>query len=51
MSKYETPMIDWYWRRVDGLLVEEYPVASRGANQGPRRLDGLIIRDALEERV
>ena len=51
MSKHETPMIEWYWERVGGLLVEEYPVVLRGSSHGWRRLDGLIIRDAPQERV
>ena len=51
MSKHETPMTEWYWKRVGGLLIEEYPVISRGANQGERRLDGVIIRDAPEGRI
>ena len=51
MSKHETPMTRWYWRRVGGLLIEEYPVVLPGANHGVRRLDGLIIRDAPEGRV
>ena len=51
MSKHETPMIEWYWERVGGLLVEEYPVVLRGSSHGLRRLDGLIIRDAPKERV
>ena len=51
MSKHETPMVEWYWERVGGLLVEEYPVVPRGSSHGLRRLDGLIIRDAPKERV
>jgi hypothetical protein len=51
MSKHETPMTEWYWRRVGGLLIEEYPVVLPGANHGVRRLDGLIIRDAPKGRV
>jgi hypothetical protein len=56
MSKHESPMTEWYWKRVGGLLIEEYPVVSQGTNHGVRRLDGLIIRDesvgrAFGERV
>jgi len=51
MSKHETPMVEWYWERVGGLLVEEYPVVPRASSHGLRRLDGLIIRDAPRERV
>ena len=51
MSKHETPMIEWYWERVGGLLIEEYPIVLPGPGHGGRRLDGLIIRDAPRERV
>lgn len=51
MSKHETPMIEWFWERVGGLLIEEYPIVLPGPSHGGRRLDGLIIRDAPRERV
>lgn len=51
MSKHETPMIEWYWERVGGLLIEEYPIVLPGPSHGGRRLDGLVIRDAPRERV
>lgn len=43
MSKYETPLTRWYWKKVGGLLIEEYPVVKASAGQGKRFLDGLII--------
>ena len=51
MSKHETPMIEWYWERVGGLLVEEYPVVPRRSSHGLRRSDGLIIRNVPQEPV
>lgn len=44
MSKLETPLTRWYWRRVGGLLIEEYPLIERGPEHGARLLDGLIIQ-------
>src|SRR5262249_32398858 len=43
MSKHETPMIREYWRRVGGMLLEEYPAVARSASCGPRRLDAIIL--------
>lgn len=43
MSKYETPLTRWYWEKVGGLLIEEYPVVKASALQGKRFLDGLIV--------
>ena len=44
-------MIEWYWERVGGLLIEEYPIVLPGPSHGGRRLDGLVIRDVPRERV
>ena len=43
MSRHETPMTRWYWNQVGGLLIEEYMVVSRGAQQTRRLVDGLIV--------
>ena len=43
MSKHETPMIHRYWRDVGGTLIEEFPAIAGAAEQGPRRLDAIII--------
>ena len=51
MSKLETPMTEWYWKRIGGLLIEEYSVVPYGSSHGRRLLDGLIIRDAPDGRA
>lgn len=43
MSLKETPMTQWYWNTVGGILIEEYSVVPRGSHQGGRWVDGLII--------
>ena len=43
MSKNETPITRWYWNKVGGLLIEEFPVLGSTSGQGKRHLDGLII--------
>ena len=47
MSKHETPMTEWYWRKVlkQGTLIKEYVAVERtedGSN-GSRFMDGLVI--------
>lgn len=44
MSLHETPMLRRYWKRVGGILIEEYPVVRGGADRGPRYIDGIIVR-------
>ena len=49
MSKHETPMTEWYWRKVlkQGTLIKEYVAVERtedGSN-GSRFMDGLVIVD------
>jgi hypothetical protein len=43
MSKHETPMTRWYWDKIGGLLIEEFPVVASKPGIGKRHLDGLII--------
>lgn len=43
MSKLEAPITRWYWEKVGGLLIEEFPVVKASSSQGPRYLDGLIV--------
>ena len=43
MSKYETPMTEWFWDQVGGLLVEEFEAVRRNANQGQRLIDAVIV--------
>jgi hypothetical protein len=44
MSLHETPMTRWYWRKVGGTLVEEFPAVPPGKGRGQRLIDGIIIR-------
>jgi hypothetical protein len=44
LSKLETPITRWYWEKIGGLLIEEFPVVKASPGQGPRYLDGLIVR-------
>lgn len=44
-------MTEWFWNRIGGLLIEEYPVVLSGSSHGRRVLDGLIIRDAPDGRA
>jgi hypothetical protein len=43
MSKHETPMTRWYWDKIGGLLIEEFPLVGSTPFQGKRHLDGLIV--------
>ncbi|MFA5941632.1 MAG: hypothetical protein WC809_19970 [Sinimarinibacterium sp.] len=43
MSRHETEMTRWFWRLTGGKLFEEFMVVPRGANQGRRLVDGLIV--------
>jgi hypothetical protein len=43
MSKHETPMIVEYWKRVGGVLIEEFQLVKRDASSGPRRADAVIL--------
>jgi hypothetical protein len=43
MSKHETPMIVEYWKRVGGILIEEFQLVKGDSDSGPRRADAVII--------
>lgn len=43
MSKNETPLTRWYWEKVGGLLIEEFPIVKASPLQGKRFVDGLIV--------
>ena len=43
MSKHETPMTRWYWRKVGGTLIEEFVAVKETPTCGRRVLDGVII--------
>lgn len=39
MENNETPMIEWYWNKMGGILCAEFPIAKR------RKLDAVILPD------
>ncbi len=43
MSKHETPMTLAYWKRVGGLLLEEFCAVPRSRECGGRWMDGVIV--------
>lgn len=43
MSKYEDPMIFWYWDRVGGTLCKEFPAVRKGEDCERRSLDAIIL--------
>lgn len=50
MSERETPMTRWYWRRVGGTLIEEFPaVRHNTADHGRRLIDGVILPNGNNE--
>lgn len=49
MSKLETPMTRWYWRKVGGTLIEEFPAVRRTEACGQRLIDGVILLDGPHE--
>lgn len=50
MSERETPMTRWYWRRMGGTLIEEFPAVRRNtADHGRRLIDGVILANGKDE--
>jgi len=45
MSKLETPMTRWSWKKIGGTLIEEFFAVRRGKDRGQRLIDGIIIPD------
>lgn len=43
MSKHETWRTRMYWKRVGGLLIEEYIAVNGNKEQGKRLIDGIIV--------
>lgn len=43
-------MIRWYWQKIGGTLIEEFPAVRKSDTCGPRRIDGVIIKDG-EKRI
>jgi hypothetical protein len=50
VSKLETPMIQAYWEKVGGTLIEEFPVVMQTPTCSARRLDAVILPDG-ETRI
>jgi hypothetical protein len=51
VSLRETAMVEAYWRRVGGTLVEEYPLTEHRPNVGRRRADAVILLEGPKERL
>jgi len=51
MSKHETTMIERYWERVGGTLIEEFQLVSGDADSGPRRADAVIVLGQKRDRL
>jgi hypothetical protein len=51
MSKHETPMIERYWERVGGTLIEEFQLVTGNTDSGPRRADAVIVLGQKRERL
>ena len=45
MSKLETPLTRRYWESVGGTLIEEFLAVPSSPDNGPRRVDAVIILD------
>ena len=51
MSEAETELIEQYWHRVGGTLIEEFPAVRRGDDNGRRRIDAVIIKTEEKKRL
>jgi hypothetical protein len=51
MSKHETPMTRWYWRKVGGTLIEEFRAVPRSSSCGTRVLDAVIVKRGPRRRA
>lgn len=51
VSIRETAMVEAYWRRVGGTLVEEYPLTKYELDVGRRRADAVILLDGPKEQL
>ncbi len=45
MSKIENPLIHQYWKKVGGILVEEFPIIQKSKHSGRRVIDAIIVPD------
>ena len=37
-------MLRRYWKKIGGILIEEFLAVRKAADQGPRYIDGVLIR-------
>ncbi len=44
-------MVQCYWNRVGGTLIEEYPLTQRQVDAGRRRADAVILLNGPTERL
>lgn len=51
MSDAERELIEAYWHRVGGTLVEEFPAVRRGEDHGHRNIDAVIIKTEEKNRL
>lgn len=51
MSVTEHELVEEYWHRVGGQLIEEFIAVRRGNENGHRRIDAVIIKDKEKERL
>jgi len=51
MSATESQLIEEYWHRVGGQLIEEFRAVERGEENGHRRIDGIIIKGDEKEHL
>jgi hypothetical protein len=51
MSVSESELVEEYWQRVGGQLIEEFEAVQRGENNGHRYLDAVIIKNKEKERL
>jgi len=51
MSKLETPMIEKYWRKIGGTLIEEFLAVKRTYTNSQRLIDAVIIKNEKKRIV
>ena len=51
MSERETAILERYWQRLGGTLILEFPFVRRTEDSAPRRVDGLILPNAVRRVV
>ena len=51
MSKHETPMIQWFWDREGGTLIEEYEICKKEFTYARRLIDAIILPTGQRVRL